>query len=151
MRLYYAPKNLHGGMLRELLDDMGTTPAEIAKFLKVTERSVWRWLADDSAPHAVMVALWHESPRGHYNQETDVGNHNNILRGLARAHEDAHKKETARLSRLVSIGDFGCANDPLYVGPHAAHAPVKSLHIPHRKRQVSPLWQKLRSHLRTGQ
>ena len=110
-------------MLRELITDMGSTPLEISKLLQVTERSVWRWLCDDSAPYAVMLALWHESPRGHYNQETDVGNHNTILRGLARAHEDAHAKETARLSRLVAIGDFGCANDPLINGPASTGTP----------------------------
>lgn len=128
MRLFYAPRGLHPGMLRELLDDMGTTPAEIAKFLKVTERSVWRWLAEGSAPMAVIIALWHESPRGHYNQETDVGNHNNILRGLAQAHQDAHAKESARLVRVLSIGEFGSANDPLFTGP----LPVLSSAMPYR-------------------
>ena len=119
----YAPKGLHSAMLRELLTDLATTPAEVAKLLQVTERSVWRWLADDSAPYAVILALWHESPRGHYNMETDVGNHNNILRGLARAHEDAHAKETARLSRLLAVGEFGSANDPLMTGPAQAAPP----------------------------
>ena len=38
----YAPKSLHGEMLRELIDELHATPAEVAKFLRVTERSVWR-------------------------------------------------------------------------------------------------------------
>lgn len=125
----YAPKGLHSGMVRELMTDMGATPADLAKLLHVTERSVWRWLSDGSAPFAAVLALWHESPRGHYNMETDVGNHNNILRGLARAHEEACAKETARMARLLAVGEFGSANDPLMTGP-AQVAPPYRYHRP---------------------
>jgi hypothetical protein len=113
----YAPKGLHAGMLRELMTDMASTPAQIAKLLQVTERTVWRWLSEDSAPYAVILALWHESPRGHYNRETDVGNHNAILRGLAASHEAAHQQAGKRLARLAAISDTGAANEPWLSGP----------------------------------
>lgn len=115
----YAPNGLWGGDLRRLMSELFATPAELAKFLKVTERSVWRWLAEDSAPYAVLAALWHETPRGRESAVLDVGNEVVIQRGLASAYGSALAKETERLARLVAISDTGAANDPLISGPWA--------------------------------
>lgn len=103
--------------MRGLLADLHATPAQVAKFLKVTERSVWRWLADDSAPYAVLAALWHETPRGREAAHIDTGNALNIERGLARSTGAALAAESARLSRLLAITDTGAANDPLHDAP----------------------------------
>lgn len=115
----YAPKGLHGAQLRALLEELHATPAMAGKFLKVTERSVWRWLAEDSAPYAVLAALWHETPAGRHQTALDVGNELAIYAGLARSNGDALTKETGRLARLVAISDTGAANDPLVTGPWA--------------------------------
>lgn len=85
----YAPKGLHGAVLRDLLVELAITPAQAAKFLQVTERSVFRWLADDSAPFAVLAALWHETPTGRHVTAVDVGNELAIHVGLARANAQA--------------------------------------------------------------
>lgn len=119
----YAPKGLHGAMLRELLDDLQATPADAAKFLRVTERSIWRWLADDSAPFAALAALWHETPTGRHVTALDVGNEVVIYRGLAGAHEKSAEAARAQLAKLVAIGDFGCANDPVMSGPPPGGGP----------------------------
>ena len=113
----YAPKGLHGAMLRDLLADLACTPAQAAKFLRVTERSVFRWRSDDSAPFAVLAALWHETPHGRHTTALDVGNELAIHQGLARSNAQALAVETKRLAYVVRIGDFGCANDPLFSGP----------------------------------
>ena len=113
----YAPKGLHGAMLRDLLADLACTPAQAAKFLRVTDRSVFRWLSDDSAPFAVLAALWHETPHGRHTTALDVGNELAIHQGLARSNAQALAVETKRLAYVVRIGDFGCANDPLFSGP----------------------------------
>lgn len=113
----YAPKGLHGAQLRALLASLGASPLEVSKYLKVTERSVWRWLADDSAPYAVLAALWHETHEGRHSAAVDVGNEARLMQGLARATGDALKSETARLGRLLAISDTGATNDPLYTGP----------------------------------
>jgi hypothetical protein len=120
----YAPKGLHGAMLRDLLAELACTPAQAAKFLRVTERSVFRWLADDSAPFAVLAALWHETPTGRHTVHFDVGNEVAVYRGLAAARGDALAAESARLARLVAISDTGAANDPFAVGPVGLHALV---------------------------
>jgi hypothetical protein len=112
----YAPR-LTGADLRPLLDELHATPAQASKFLQVTERSVWRWLSEGSAPFPVLAALWHETPTGRHVTALDVGNELVINRGLAQAHEKAHTQAVATLGRLLAIGDFGGANDPLFNGP----------------------------------
>lgn len=113
----YAPRHLHGADLRCLLDELQATPADVAKFLRVTERSVWRWLADGSAPYAALAALWHETPTGRHVTHLDVGNEVVIYSGLAQAREKETEAARAALARLAAIGDFGCANDPLMDAP----------------------------------
>lgn len=113
----YAPKGLHGAMLRELLADLHATPLEVAKHLQVSERTVWRWLKEENAPFAVLAALWHETPRGRETGALDVGNALVIERGLARSLQGLADGRAAQLARLVAISDTGAANDALSVGP----------------------------------
>lgn len=115
----YAPKGLHGSQLRALIADLHASPVEISKFLQVTERSVWRWLKDDSAPFAVLAALWHETPQGRHVSAVDVGNEAVLYRGLAQAQAAALKAETARLGRLLGMCETGADNDPFFSGPSA--------------------------------
>lgn len=114
----YAPRGLHGAQLRPLLDDLCCTPLQAAKFLRVTERTVWRWLAEDGAPWHVLALLWHETETGRMTCAHDVGNALVLARGLSRSHEQAHALESKRLARLVNISDTGAANDPLHDGPY---------------------------------
>ena len=110
----FAPKALRGSDLRGLLSDLVATPKEVAKFLDVTERSVWRWLADGNAPRAALFALWHETPRGRYICSLDVGNELVIVKGLAQSLGAQADKQKARLVRVLAISDFGTANEPLW-------------------------------------
>ena len=116
----YVPKDLRGEDLRGLLDDLHVSPLQISKFLKVTERSVWRWLSEGTAPFAVLAALWHETPRGREVTACDVGNELVIQRVLARSGAAALDVETRRLTRVLAISDTGAANDPLMSGPVTA-------------------------------
>lgn len=125
----YAPKGLHGGMLRDLMGELHATPQALAKFLRVSDRTVWRWLSDNSAPWHVLALLWHETETGRITTATDVGNALVLARGLGSAHAQAHAQESARLARLVAISDTGAANDPLVDGPHGVqdYAPRPAL------------------------
>lgn len=131
----YAPRDLAGADLRGLLDDLHATPAEVAKFLRVTERSVWRWLSEGSAPYAVLSALWHETPEGRETVACDVGNELAIVRGLAAGRGQSLAMEAARLAYLVRLGDFGAANDPLIIGPWA---PPRSAHTRSEPQALAP-------------
>ena len=119
----YAPKGLTGSDLRGILDDLHAAPPEVAKFLHVTERSVWRWLSDGSAPYPVLACLWHETPRGRESASCDVGNELVIQRTLAKSSGATLAAMAARVARLVRISDTGAANDPLVIGPAAKCPP----------------------------
>lgn len=113
----YAPKGLRGGDLRQLLDELHATPAQIGKFLDVTERSVWRWLAEGTAPRAVLYALWHETPRGRETSALDVGNELTITRATVRIQAAQVDTSARQLARVLAISDTGAANDALLSGP----------------------------------
>lgn len=113
----YAPKGLNGADLRGLLDDLVASPAQVARFLRVTERSVWRWLADGSAPFAALAALWHETARGREVTSCDVGNELVLTRTGKRIAQQGEARSVVRLSRVLAISDSGAANDPLLDGP----------------------------------
>lgn len=113
----YAPKGLHGSDLRGLLGDLVASPAQVAKFLRVTERSVWRWLSDGSAPYAVLAALWHETSRGREVTACDVGNELVLTRAGKQIAQQGEALAVVRLARVLAISDSGAANDPLIGGP----------------------------------
>lgn len=113
----YAPKGLEGADLRGLLSELVCTPQEAAKFLHVTERSLWRWLADGSAPFAVLAALWHETARGREVTSCDVGNELVLTRSGKRIAQEGEAQSVTRLARLLAISDTGAANDALLQGP----------------------------------
>lgn len=116
----YAPKGLNGADLRGLLGDLVATPAQVAKFLRVTERSVWRWLADDSAPFAVLAALWHETARGREVTSCDVGNELVLTRAGQRISQQGEALAVVRLARVLAISDTGSSNDPFFTDPFSA-------------------------------
>lgn len=113
----YAPKGLQGQDLRGLLADLAASPCDAAKFLQVSERSLWRWLGDGSAPFSALAALWHETPHGRHVTALDVGNELVIVRGLAQSFEDQTARAHAQLCRVLAISSTGSANDPLVSGP----------------------------------
>ena len=113
----FAPKGLRGADLRDLMAQLVTDPLALSKFLLVSERTVWRWLKEDSCPWPVLALLWHETPRGRETAALDVGNLLNIHRGLSQAHEAAHQKTAAQLAQVLAISDTGAANSPLFSGP----------------------------------
>ena len=107
-----TPK-LGGDDLRELIQEMGATPAQVARWLGVSERSLFRWLADGTAPRAVLYACWHETPQGRYAVALDVGYEAQLSYGLAEAHAADAARSAAALQRLAAISDTGAANDAL--------------------------------------
>lgn len=107
----YMPKRLP--TFGEMLIDIGNPhPKEIAKVLRVTERTIWRWKAADEAPRSVMLAIFWTTRWGR--SEVDAAAQNDAIRfaGLARCLQDELDAIRARLARVAKIGDFGSSNDP---------------------------------------
>lgn len=126
----YAPRSLRGRDLETLLSELQATPGQVAKILQVSERSVFRWLADGSAPYAVLAALWHETPTGRHVTALDVGNELAITHALAHAQAARVDAGAAQLRRLLAISDTGAANDPIQgvpTPPRPAAGPRRSI------------------------
>lgn len=100
---------------KEMLEDIGNPPPrEIAKALKVTERSVRRWLAAKKAPHPAMLAIFWLTRWGM--SEIEAAAHNAAIgsAGLARSLQDELDQVKVTLARISKIGDFGSSNDPMH-------------------------------------
>lgn len=98
-----------------ILADLGhPTSAVLGKALGVSERTVWRWRAADSWPHSAALALFFSSRWGWSVVESEAVF---TLRNAAALTEALQRENAAlreRIERLVSTGDFGSANAPLW-------------------------------------
>lgn len=103
--------------LSTILADIGSpTACDLAALLDVHPRTVQRWLADDAAPRAVLLALFWMTRWGR--SQLDAQAHNDAqhaarLARLAQLDVDRLRKQNAHLLR---VGDFGAANDAADVG-----------------------------------
>lgn len=118
MGLEKLPRQLPS--LSAMLEALDARPAALARCLGVSERTVWRWLADDHAPRPVLLAVFWLTPWGYSEVVSDAHQAVNVARGLADALQRENDGLRAQLGRLQAIGDFGSANDP---GAHAIVQP----------------------------
>lgn len=107
-----APKNIYGiNVFKMLIHEI--TIKRAAKILDVTERSIWRWLAEEKVPKAAVLALFWESHYGQSLIETDQRNEIVILRTRIKMLEDQfiRAKDVITGMRLLN---YGTANEPIF-------------------------------------
>lgn len=114
---YLAPRALPA--LSQILPALGQpSPREIARYLDVTERTVFAWKAADRAPKAALLALFWESSYGLSALDAELHN----AAQVHKSHANALLKEVdnlrARIARLEKMGCFGSANAP-HISPVA--------------------------------
>lgn len=114
-----------------LLEDLGRpSPAELAKALGVTPRTVFRWLAaPEAVPRPVLLALFWLTRWGLSEVDAEAVNSARMHAAMADALRDDLERLRRELARVVAAGDFGCANDitaePLRAG-RAAVLPLRA-------------------------
>lgn len=113
---YLAPRATPA--LSLLLPDLGNpSPREIARYLGVTERTIYAWKAANHAPRAAMLALFWESSYGRSALDCEL--HNSAM--VHKLHADSLARHVVnletRIARLEKIGSFGSANAPSLVAP----------------------------------
>lgn len=64
-------------------------------------------------PRAAQLAIYWLTHAGRAEIELDMHNELMQLHGLVRAYRDEVAKLREQLARLVSLGDFGAANEPV--------------------------------------
>lgn len=120
MTLHRLPRSVPP--LPVLLADLGNpTTREVARALGVTERTVWRWLADGAAPRPATLALFWLTSWGWSCVESEARRAIDDARGYASALRTELDALRVELARVLSLGEFGSANSPSAV--HVEHQP----------------------------
>lgn len=119
-----ARKQLDMSMLRRLpqsmpalsimLQDIGNpNTQQLAAAFKVHVRSVQRWISEDKAPQAVLMAIFWITRWGA--SAADANAHNDAVMStvLANSREAEVTMLQAQIAHVERLADFGSANDPL--------------------------------------
>lgn len=120
--MFLAPTAAHVPPFSFLVDDLPATPAQVARHLGVSVRTMQRWLAANQAPRAVMLALFFESRWGRSAVNVHAENGARVAYGLAGSLERENAMLRARIARLELLGDYGAANAPMFTGPRGSRA-----------------------------
>lgn len=108
-----APKNIYGpDVFKIFVHELGGSK-RVCKMLDVTERTVWRWLAEDSVPKMAVLALYWESRYGRSLIDTDHHTEMVLLRGQIQILEKQFTRAAHVIQGLRAL-NYGTANEPLF-------------------------------------
>lgn len=132
-----APNNIYGrDVFKTFVHELGG-PKRVSKKLNVTERTVWRWIAEDSVPKMAVLALYWETQYGQSLIETDQRNEIVLLRTRIKMLEDQfiRAKDVITGMRLLN---YGTANEPFYDDRGEFNVSNQSVELPeHVARKVA--------------
>lgn len=108
-----APNNVYGpDIFKMFVHELGG-PKFVCKLLDVTERTVWRWLAEESVPKMAVRALYWETRFGRSLIDSDHHNEVVLLRGQIRCLEDQFERASRVIAGLKLL-NYGTANEPYF-------------------------------------
>lgn len=97
-----------------ILDDIGQpAPAAVARALGVSPATVARWMRLDDAPRPALLALFWLTRWGMSIVDCEAVNAATMHAQQARGLTDELRRVREQIERLVQLGDFGSANEPL--------------------------------------
>ena len=97
-----------------MLRDIPATQQEIARYLGISTRTLRRYITDDQAPRAVLLALFWRTRWGISEIETRAQNDAARYYSWAMTLERENRQLRAKIERLQDMADFGSANRPLF-------------------------------------
>lgn len=100
-----------------MLDDVPATPAQIARHLGITAKTLQRYRMADIAPRAVRLALFHETRWGRSAADAEAHNFGQVHYRHAKALERANAQLLARIAELEAeraTGPGQAANTPFF-------------------------------------
>ncbi len=96
-----------------MMDDLCQPPARrVAKVLGLSLRSIQRYNATGYAPRHVCLAIFWLTNWGRSAVHCQAHNDAVMLAQLVRGLNDQIEQLTGRVDHLLSVGDFGSANEP---------------------------------------
>lgn len=124
-----APNYIRGPNLFKIFVDELGGPKLVCKFLDVTERTVWRWLAEESAPKMAVLSLFWETQYGRSLVQTDQVNEIRLMYRRIEILQGQYTKAKdiiAGLRRLQS----GTANEAYYDEMDDLNTPMQNTYGP---------------------
>lgn len=112
--MFLAPTPAKMPAFSFLLADMAGTPAQVARHLGVTHRTLQRWVAAGDAPRSALLAMYWESRWGRSAMDAQLVNDARIAHGLVSSLQSENATLRARIARLERLGGFGSANGPMF-------------------------------------
>lgn len=110
-----------------MVDSLGSpAPRQLAKWLGLSERTVWNYQRKGEAPRAVMLALFWLTPWGYSQLDCDRETAIQVLQSLSESLRNENAGLRLRIARLEQTGDFGAANEPVHA-PHYAPRVTETL------------------------
>ena len=103
-----------------ILNDLGNPPPKrVARVLGLGLRTIYRYNRTGRAPRAACMALFWLTRWGRSQVYTQAVNDCQAAVGYAEALERENQRLNSELARVLAIGEFGSANDPIQGGEHA--------------------------------
>lgn len=100
--------------LAAMLEDIGAPGAEqLAMAMNVHADTARRWIREDDAPKAVMLALYWVTRWGMSAADANAHNDAVMSAGLARMRQEEVASLQEQVAHIERLADFGSANDPL--------------------------------------
>lgn len=108
-----APKNIYGPNLFKIFVHELGGPKLVCKKLDVSERTVWRWLADDSVPKMAVLALYWETQYGISLIDTERHHEIHLLRSRIKILEEQFVRAKDVITGMKLL-NYGTSNEPFY-------------------------------------
>lgn len=109
---------LHLPYWRTLMDDLcNPSAATVARALGIGERTVQRYNATGHAPRVVCLAVFWVTRWGRSSVNAQATNDACLMANYVRSMHAHANALSSQVEHLLSIGNFGSANDPSQAGP----------------------------------
>jgi predicted DNA-binding transcriptional regulator AlpA len=106
-----------------MMDDLcNPPPARVARVLGISARSVYRYNATGQAPRAICLAVFWLTSWGRASVHAQAINDAQVAVGYVNALRSEVEQLRGQIAHVLSLGDFGSANDPA-IGPPTRRPP----------------------------
>ena len=101
--MFRSPSQAGLPHLTYLIDDLPATREQIAHHLDIAPRTLDRYIKNEQAPRAIMLALFWESKWGRASADCEAHNYATIQAGRAHALERENKRLHQQIEKLEAL------------------------------------------------
>lgn len=115
--MFRAPSQAGLPSFSTMLQDLPATPAQVARHLDVTPRTLQRYVAEDQAPRVVMLAMFWETRWGRSAADAEAANWGALYYQRAQIMERQNVALRRQITALETAlaESHGAANSPVWM------------------------------------